>query len=185
MPMKNVTIFKHNGEYKALVDWAIEHAKGSKYIDRWVVSTEDAQIGTFAIKHGQHHLLDRPAYLADDVATSESVMVHALYSLPGYDYAVLLQPTSPLREAQDIDACIEIAVNRHGEEGRTGCVSYRDTRRNGAVYVCNVEHFLKMLSFDAAHHYEMPLDRSLDIDHPWQFGREWDHLKPGFPRELA
>jgi N-acylneuraminate cytidylyltransferase len=36
-------------------------------------------------------------------------VIHALRELPEqYDYVVLLQPTSPLRSAEDIDACIDI-----------------------------------------------------------------------------
>jgi N-acylneuraminate cytidylyltransferase len=151
---------------KPLIQWAIEHAKGSKYLDHWVVSTEDAAIS----KYAGDNLLWRPEHLAEDKVPTEAVIVHALYSLPGFDYAVLLQPTSPLRTAWDIDTCIEIAVTKHGEHGYTGCVSYvNGSFRNGAVYVCNVIHFLQFLSFDAAHHYDMPPERSLDIDHLWQF----------------
>jgi CMP-N,N'-diacetyllegionaminic acid synthase len=39
--------------------------------------------------------------------------------LPGYDYVALLQPTSPLRTAEDIDACLEQCVKR----GANACVS--------------------------------------------------------------
>lgn len=151
---------------KPLIQWAIEHAKGSKYIDHWVVSTEDAAIS----KHAGDNLLWRPDYLAGDKVPTEAVIVHALYALPGYDYAVVLQPTSPLRSVEDIERCIEIAVEQDGSSGLTGCVSYNEFgKRNGAVYVCNVQHFMQFLSFDAANHYQMPNERSLDIDYPWDF----------------
>lgn len=162
VPFKNITLFRG----KPLIQWAIEHAEGSKYLDAYVVSTEDAAIAI----HAGKHFLERPAFLSEDKVPTEAVLVHALYAMPAYDYAVVLQPTSPLRTPEDIDRCIEIAITKHGENGYTGCVSYvNGSFRNGAVYVCNVEHFLQMLSFDAAHHYEMPAERSLDIDHLWQF----------------
>jgi N-acylneuraminate cytidylyltransferase len=143
----------------------MEHAEASKYLDAWVVSTEDAAIAI----HAKDHLLQRPAFLAEDKVPTEAVLVHALYTLPGYDYAVVLQPTSPLRTIEDIDRCIEIAVEQHGASGLTGCVSYNEYgKRNGAVFVCHVEHFMQFLSFDAAHHYEMPNARSLDINYPWE-----------------
>ena len=162
VPFKNIMLFRG----KPLIRWAMEHAAGSKHIDHWVVSTEDADIAL----HAKDHLLRRPAFLAEDKVPTEAVLVHALYSLPGYDFAVLLQPTSPLRTVEDIDKCIEIAVEQHGAQNLTGCVSYSEYgKRNGAVFVCNVEHFLQFLSFDAAHHYTMPNERSLDINDPWDF----------------
>ena len=162
VPFKNITLFRG----QPLIGWAMEHAEGSKYLDAWVVSTEDTAISI----HAKDHLLKRPAFLAEDKVPTEAVLVHALYTLPGYDYAVVLQPTSPLRTVEDIDRCIEIAVEKHGYGGATGCVSYNPMgKRNGAVYVAHVEHFLQMLSFDAAHHYEMPMERSLDIDYVWDF----------------
>ena len=162
VPLKNITLFRG----KALIAWALEHAKSSKYIDRIVVSTEDEAIAA----HAGEFVLHRPAFLAEDRVPTEAVVVHALYTLHGYDFCVVLQPTSPLRLPEDIDRCIEIAVKHHGEQGITGCVSYNEHgKRNGAVFVCHVQHFLQHLSFDAAHHYEMPNERSLDIDFPWDF----------------
>lgn len=162
VPMKNITLYKG----KPLIQWAMEHAEASKHIDRYVVSTDAPEIAD----HAGKHLLERPDYLATDRASSESALVHALYALPGYDYAVILQPTSPERLPEDIDRCIEIAVEQEGMSGLHGCVSYSAWgRRNGAVYVANVKHFLATLSLDAAHHYEMPNERSLDIDYTWDF----------------
>ena len=160
LPFKNITLFRG----KALIQWAIEHAEGSKYIDRIVVSTEDQAIAL----HAGKYFLERPAFLAEDRVPTEAVMVHVLHQVPDYDFAVLLQPTSPLRSIEDIDRSIEIAIQQHGHTGLTGAVSYNPYgKRNGAVFVCNVKHFLQFLSFDAAHHYEMPIERSLDINFPW------------------
>lgn len=61
----------------------------------------------------------RPAHLASDVATSIDVVLHALDQLPGYEYVVLLQPTSPLRTAADIDAAFKLMI----ESGAPSCVS--------------------------------------------------------------
>ncbi len=162
VPFKNLTMFRG----KALIMWTIEQATASKYIDRFVVSTEDDAIAL----HAGENLLRRPAFLAEDRVPTEAVVVHALYTIPGFDFCVVLQPTSPLRLVEDIDKCIEIAVKNHNREHITGCVSYNEYgKRNGAVFVCHVEHFLQHLSFDAAHHYQMPNERSLDIDYSWDF----------------
>lgn len=62
----------------------------------------------------------RPAELARDDSTSLSAVERALdwlethdHSLP--DYVLLLQPTSPLRTVQDIDAAIRIARERDAD----------------------------------------------------------------------
>ena len=160
LPFKNITLFRGKG----LIQWAIEHAEGSKYLDRIVVSTEDQAIAL----HAGEYFLERPVFLAEDRVPTEAVLVHVLHQVPEYDFAVLLQPTSPLRTVEDIDRSIEIAVTQHGVSGLTGCVSYNEHgQRNGAVFVCNVQHFLQHLSFDAAHHYMMPNARSLDINYSW------------------
>ena len=162
VPFKNITMFRG----KPLIQWSMEHAKACEYLDSYIVSTEDAAIS----KHAGDHILWRPDWLAEDRVPTEAVVVHTLYALPGFDYAVVLQPTSPLRTVDDINRCIEIAISQDGVSGITGCVSYNEYgKRNGAVYVCNTRHFLQMLSFDAAHHYIMPNERSLDIDYEWDF----------------
>lgn len=162
VPFKNITMFRG----KPLIQWALEQAGASKYLDAYIVSTEDDAIA----RHANGKVLPRPAFLAEDKVPTEAAVLHALYAMPGYDFAVVLQPTSPLRSVEDIDRCIEIAVQKHGASGLTGCVSYSPYgKRNGAVYVCHVEHFKQYLSFDAAHHYEMPMERSLDIDYVWDF----------------
>ena len=47
------------------------------------------------------------------------VVLHAIDQLPGYDVVVLLQPTSPLRTAEDIDAACEALDARNAPS----CVS--------------------------------------------------------------
>jgi CMP-N,N'-diacetyllegionaminic acid synthase len=50
----------------------------------------------------------RPAAIATDTATSMDVVLHALDAVAGFDVVVLLQPTSPLRTADDIDAACDL-----------------------------------------------------------------------------
>ncbi|MBO6178028.1 MAG: acylneuraminate cytidylyltransferase family protein [Selenomonadaceae bacterium] len=101
VPRKNIKII--NG--KPLIVWTIEKAKKSKLIDKIVVSTDDEEIGRVAMEYGVE-VLKRPKELANDTASTQDVMVHALEHFPA-DTLVLLQPTSPCRSEGLIDECIE------------------------------------------------------------------------------
>jgi CMP-N-acetylneuraminic acid synthetase len=58
--------------------------------------------------------------LATDEATSRDVALHALGALgETYDLLVLLQTTSPLRIAADIDGCIEVCHRREAHSAAT------------------------------------------------------------------
>lgn len=92
---------------KPLIAWTIDEAAKSKYIDRLIVSSEDREIIETAVKYGCEAPFVRPAALALDETPGIDPVIHAIETVAGYDYVVLLQPTSPLRLAEDIDCCIE------------------------------------------------------------------------------
>ena len=77
-----------------------------------------------------------------------------------HDWIVLLQPTSPFRTTEDIDACIERA--QMGE----ACISVgMDGKTNGAVYVCSAEYLAAHdFTYGATMKYIMPEGRCLDIN---------------------
>ncbi len=92
---------------KPLVGWTIDASLNSNYITKTVVSSEDAEILDVSVKMGAD-IVYRPPELATDYSSSEAVMEHAIVSLDEkFDYAVLLQPTSPLRTEVDIDCAFE------------------------------------------------------------------------------
>lgn len=87
-----------------LIAWTVRAALEAQCVARVVVSTDDEEIALAAIKAGADVPVMRPADLASDTATSVDVMTHMLDALPGFERAVLLQPTSPFRTAADLDA---------------------------------------------------------------------------------
>ncbi len=91
---------------KPLIAWTIEAALESGVFDRVIVNTDDQEIADIAIQYGAEVPYLRPSELATDTATTISVLKHQLeYYLSHdevFDQLVLLQPTSPLRTAQDI-----------------------------------------------------------------------------------
>ncbi|MEW5743971.1 MAG: acylneuraminate cytidylyltransferase family protein [Nitrospirota bacterium] len=94
-----------------LMAWSIEQGLASRYLDGVIVSTDDEEIAAVARQCGAEIPFLRPAELASDEAKSVDVIAHALAFLKErgsvFDYLLLLEPTSPLREVSDIDTAIE------------------------------------------------------------------------------
>lgn len=103
---------------KPLIAWTIEAAKESKLLDRYVVSTEDSEIAGIA-RRWASEVLERPAELATDEATTLAVLQHALTRIPAKT-VVLLQATSPVREPGLIDRCIERFLETRADSLATG-----------------------------------------------------------------
>ncbi|GAB4461220.1 MAG: acylneuraminate cytidylyltransferase family protein [Bacteroidales bacterium] len=107
IPKKNIKLLAG----KPLIAWTIEEAKKSKYIDRLILSSEDDEIIKVAKDWGCEVPFVRPKELAMDDTPGVEPVLHAINILPEkYDYVCLLQPTSPLRKAEDIDGCIEKCI---------------------------------------------------------------------------
>lgn len=116
IPRKNI----RNIAGKPLIAWTIEEARKSRYIDRLILSSEDREIMEVAEKWGCEVPFSRPMELAQDGTPGVEPVLHAIKTLPEkYYYVVLLQPTSPLRKAEDIDGCIELCISRSAKS----CVS--------------------------------------------------------------
>ena len=104
---------------KPLLAWTIEAARAARRVDRVVVSTDDPEIAAVARRFGAQ-VIDRPAEISGDSASSEAALLHALEHLrrtEGHspELLVFLQCTSPLTAPEDIDGTIE-AMERHGAD---------------------------------------------------------------------
>lgn len=110
LPLKNIRPLAG----KPLLAWPIAAARASRYVDRVIISTDDQGFADLAVRHGADAPFLRPAELASDTAPSIGFILHAIDTLAeagdGYDYVVLLEPTSPLTEGSDVDAALEQLV---------------------------------------------------------------------------
>lgn len=159
---------------KPLIAYTIEASLKSKYVDETFVSTEDPQIKEIALKYGAE-VIDRPIELAADDTKTEPVLFHAIEQIEKkeqVDNIVLLQATSPLRKAEDIDKAFEqflqekadslVSVTeeyrlywKDGKPINYSLESYMDRPRlsgsymepmlkeNGAIYICKKDVLLK------------------------------------------
>jgi CMP-N,N'-diacetyllegionaminic acid synthase len=107
---------------KSLLDRSIEVALQSRYIDRLIVSSEDAEIIEAAKKAGADVPFVRPAEFSQDTSSGMQPVIHAVESLPEYDYVLLLQVTTPLRDVHDIDNALEFCLNQNANF----CVSVKE-----------------------------------------------------------
>jgi CMP-N,N'-diacetyllegionaminic acid synthase len=110
LPGKNIRLF----EGKPLIAWTIETALSCPSIEGKVyVSTDDEQIAAVSRSFGARVPFLRPAQLATDDAPKLPVIEHLVQAVERsegqVDYIVDLQPTSPLRLLDDLNAAIELA----------------------------------------------------------------------------
>lgn len=109
LPRKNIKLLGG----KPLIAWTIEAAIQSDCFDRIIVSTDDLKIADVAADFGAEVPFIRPAELSGDMATSDAVIEHAVRWIEqnnqfSIDTVMLLQPTSPFRNAEHIKACFEL-----------------------------------------------------------------------------
>ena len=99
---------------KPLIAWSIEAGLNSKYIDKVVVSSDDDEILNISLNFGAE-TIKRPVELASDTATTFDAIKHTIDNFEKYDYIVLLQPTSPLRNEKHIDEAIELLEEKQAD----------------------------------------------------------------------
>ena len=120
LPNKNILILKD----KPLIAWSIDAGLDSKYVDKVLVSSDSENILDISHKY-KAETIKRPEYLANDTATTIDAIFHTLDNVERYDYIILLQATSPLRNSHHIDEAIELLESKNAD---------------AIVSVCEMEH---------------------------------------------
>ncbi len=112
-----------------LIAWSILAAQSSRFVDRIIVSTDGSEIADVAQDFGADVPFIRPDALATDEASTQDVVLHCMDELEKEgepcDLLVLLQPTSPLRTAGDLDSALELLARKGAD---------------AVVSVCRAEH---------------------------------------------
>ncbi|MBQ2666256.1 acylneuraminate cytidylyltransferase family protein [Methanobrevibacter sp.] len=124
IPRKNIKLL--NG--KPLISYSIEASKSCNLIDSTYVSTEDVEISEISKKYDAE-VIERPEELAGDDSSSIDVILHVFDYMENHgslpDLFILLQPTSPLRTSEDIEASIKL---------------FLDSDCDSLVGVCEMDH---------------------------------------------
>lgn len=141
LPDKNIR--QLNG--KPMMGYTIEAAKNSGIFEDVIVSTDSDKYAKIAEKYGARVPFLRPERLSIDTASTKDVIIHAIKKMKtefhkGYDLFMLLQPTSPLRNAEHIKEAYDLFKNK---------------KANAVVSVCKADHNPKLYK---------KLDNSLSLD---------------------
>ena len=125
VPLKNIR--KINGIH--LIGYTIKEAlKVSRFSDV-IVSTESHDIGDIASSYGAATPFLRPAELSTDTSNIMDTVLYTIERFESmkiyYEHVALLQPTSPLRNSEDIDKALDI---------------YTNNRCDSIVSVCEAEY---------------------------------------------
>lgn len=172
-----------------MIAWTIKAAQAARALDRLAVTTDDEAVIRLAEQMGAPWVR-RPPALAGPEASVVDAVEHALAQIgEAFDLVVLLQPTSPLRTAADIDGAVALARNGGvaaviGVSRLPKPVSFYgamdDQRRfgpapagldsvvviNGAIYVAPADDLIRARTFrlPRAAVWEMPPERGWDVD---------------------
>lgn len=199
VPRKNV----RDLHGKPLIGWTIEKALASPTIDAVYVSTDDDEIAKVAEAFGAVVPYRRPAELATSTAAKVPVIQHLVEKVEslGVDVhrVVDLDPTSPLRSAEDIEAAIalldddtDVVITAYPSDKNpyfnmvedkadgtvglvvpSGAVSRQGAPKvyamNASIYVWHRATLTKGLWGGRTRLYEMPRERSVDIDSELDF----------------
>jgi CMP-N,N'-diacetyllegionaminic acid synthase len=111
---------------KTLLGWTVQAAKNSSQISHVIVSTDDKEIAEIGRDAGAEVPWMRPAELSADDTPALDVIIHALRwavenLTPAPEFAVLLEPTAPLRRRGQIDQAIELLRNSDADSVASVC----------------------------------------------------------------
>lgn len=196
LPRKNVLPLAG----KPLICWTIEAALEAKLNARILVTSDDEEILTIARQYQNQGVITykRPDELATDTASTVEVLIDAVKKEQEKGRCaktiVLLQPTSPLRSSDDIQAALDVFEAAGCEDsvvtvcevdhptawvgtlaeqsqltgvdlsGRRSQEYQQEYRLNGAIYVAQVEYLLSSASIFTEQVYASVMPRIRSLD---------------------
>ena len=138
---------------KPLLQYTVEEVKKSKYIDSYIVSTDDEDIFDFCHSPGIGiNTFDRKE--ASDTQTSAEALWEVQQVQKKFDYIVEIMCTNPLKTVEDIDGVIE-KLDETGADSVVSVVRIWDNHPSRVKYIEND----RMIDF----YPEVPESRRQDL----------------------
>lgn len=146
---KNIRVMKG----KPLLSHTIEASIKSNLFDQIIVSTDSIKYAKIAKEYGASVPFLRPKVLASDESTSSDVIMHVLEGMRDlgktFDYFMLLQPTSPLRDENHILESIRILFEQKADT---------------VISICKTEHPASLnVKLDKEGQLEVPFLNNMQI----------------------
>ena len=178
---------------KPLIYWTLDLSSRLKSYGSTIVTSDSDIILSKCSKYKDILLVKRPKYLSTAKASLINVIRHLLKKLNYRNNIILLQPTSPLREKEDIIKAItlinkgakavmsqnklqynltKINLNKPNKEFiALGKKSEDVYVPNGAIFGAKYDWIKRYNTFydKSVVTFEMPASRSIDIDFQYQF----------------
>lgn len=138
---------------RPLLAFTAEAALASRRLSRVILSTDDEEIAAVGRSYGLDAPFLRPAALAKDDTPTLPVLQHAVAWMEEhgarFDCICLLEPTTPLRRAEDIDGCIEL-LEQSGADAVVTILPVRHNYNPHWVYFRDQDDCLRLSTGEAA-----------------------------------
>jgi CMP-N-acetylneuraminic acid synthetase len=148
---------------KPLLYYTAKAALASQKLARVILSTEDEEIAQVGRECGLEVPFLRPPELAQDDSPTLPVAQHSVRWMEEnderFDALCLLQPTSPLRRVEDIDACVELLERTNADAVATVLPVPAEYNPHW-VYFLGEDGFLRLSTGEAA---PMPRRQELPV----------------------
>lgn len=117
---------------RPLIAYSIDTARASEMLSDVIVSTNSKHIAEIAKAEGGYVPFLRPNHLATDESPTIDTIVHAIAKYEKLknchiDIVVVLQPTVPLRRAEDIDKSIRLFLDTPDAKSLISCYEAKST----------------------------------------------------------
>ncbi len=124
---------------KPLIWYPLNAAKKSKYIDEIYFNSDCKKMTSYASRFGANIDFLRPSYLAKSNSTSADVIMHHINKsnlISKFDYFILLEPTSPLTDKNDIDRGIKKLIDKKEATSLLCITGHSIPNKN---YICTIK----------------------------------------------
>ena len=162
IPRKNIRTLAG----RPLLEYTARAALAARALAKVVLSTDDEAIAEAGLAAGLAVPFRRPPELAEDDTPTLPVVQHALRWLARhgetYDAVCLLQPTSPFRRAETIDACVAL-LERSGADAVVTVVPVPSEHNPHWVYFRSPEGWLELATGEAS-----PIPRRQALPPAWR-----------------